>query len=192
MRRRNGWFKRLGMATLLLIVSGWSAGVQSAGESATGGGVSREQALQVFERMKTLAGDWDSVSTKGWEGAERYTVIARGSVILVTEKFKNVENDGMATAIHMDGDRLLLTHYCEAKNQPRLVLSSVEDGGRTAIFTFLDGTNMASRDNGHMDKVVIRFQDGDRYSSQWTWYQKGKETWMEEITSTRIHEHSQR
>jgi len=92
----------------------------------------------------------------------------------------------------MDGDRLLLTHYCEARNQPRLVLSRVEDDGRTAVFSFLDGTNMASRDSGHMDKVVIRFQDDDHYTSQWTWYQGGEERWLEEITHTRIHEQSQR
>ena len=86
---------------------------------------------------------------------------------------------------HMDGDRLLLTHYCEAGNQPRLVASSIEDGARTVTFTFLDATNLPSRDHGHMDKAILRFLDDDHFSSRWTWYQDGEETWMEEIVYER-------
>lgn len=37
------------------------------------------------------------------------------------------------------------------------------------------------RDKGHMDKVVIRLVDDDHFTSQWTWYQAGKEQWLEEI-----------
>ena len=36
-------------------------------------------------------------------------------------------------------------------------------------------------DKGHMDKVVIRFVDDTHFTSQWTWYQEGKEQWLEEI-----------
>jgi len=178
--------------TLLVSASGWTGASLSAGEPVAVGSVSREEALQVFERLKKQAGEWAGSSTAGWEGTARHTVMARGSVVLVTSKFNDAEHDGMATAMHMDGDRLLLTHYCEAKNQPRLALSRVEDDGRTAIFTFFDGTNMTSRDRGHMDKVIIRFQDDDHYTSQWTWYQGGQERWLEEITHSRVHEQSQR
>ena len=87
---------------------------------------------------------------------------------------------------HMDGDRLLLTHYCVAGNQPRLVLSSVEEGGRLITFMFLDGTNLPSRDKGHMDKVVLRLVDDGHFTEQWTWYQGGKEQWMEKIEQRRL------
>jgi hypothetical protein len=192
MKQWSGWLKILGLAVLSGLASGWSVTALLAGDPAATGSVTREQALQVFERLKSQAGEWEGRSTAGWEGTARHVVMARGSVVLVTSKFKDAAHDGMATAMHLDGDRLLLTHYCEARNQPRLVLSRVEDGGRTAVFTFLDATNMASRDSGHMDKVVIRFQDDDHYTSQWTWYQDGQERWLEEITHTRIHAQSQR
>lgn len=178
------------LLALVLIVSYSALGVGLwAGEA---GSVDREQALAVFEQLKAQAGNWEGRSTVGWEGTAQHRVIAKGSVVLVLSEFKDEADDGMATAIHMDRDRLILTHYCEAKNQPRLVLSRVEDDGRTAEFTYLDGTNMASRDSGHMDRVVFRFMDNDNYISQWTWYQGGKEAWMEEVTNTRIYEQSQR
>jgi hypothetical protein len=93
----------------------------------------------------------------------------------------------MVTMYHLDGPDLLLTHYCMAKNQPRLKATEISDDGKTILFTFLDGTNMASRDVGHMDKVRIQFGDTDNeYKSQWTFYAKGKEQWMEAITYMRV------
>ena len=37
-----------------------------------------------------------------------------------------------------------------------------------------------------MDKVIFRFLEDDRVTSRWTWYQDGKESWMEEIVYTRV------
>jgi hypothetical protein len=92
----------------------------------------------------------------------------------------------MATAIHMDGERLVLTHYCVARNQPRLVATDISDDGRRIVFTFLDGTGMASRDTGHMDKAVFELIDDDHYTTHWTWYSKGEERWMEKIERVRV------
>jgi hypothetical protein len=85
------------------------------------------------------------------------------------------------TMYYLDGNRLMLTHYCIAKNQPRLVATSLTDEGKTITFTFLDGTNLPTRDRGHMDKAVFRFVDDNHITSRWTWFQNGEEKWMEEI-----------
>jgi hypothetical protein len=82
----------------------------------------------------------------------------------------------MPPLIYMDGDRLLPTHYCVAKNQPRLQATRFEDGGRMVTFTFLDATNLPSRDTGHMDSLVCHFDDGSA-TRRWTWYQERKESW---------------
>ena len=111
-------------------------------------------------------------------------MIAAGSVVMGTS-FDAHPNETMITMIHMDGDKLMLTHYCVAKNQPRMVASSVSKDGSRITFEFLDGTNMADRDKGHMDKAVFRFESDERFTSQWTWYQDGKENWMEEILYVR-------
>lgn len=142
-------------------------------------------ARAAFELFKKLEGNWKGRSTKGWEEKSSFKIIAQGSVVVGTS-FDAHPNETMMTMYHMDGDRLMLTHFCVAKNQPRLVATSFADGGKTITFTFLDGANIPTRDRGHMDKAVYRFIDDNRVTAQWTWYQNGKESWMEEIHLERL------
>ena len=139
----------------------------------------------VFEQFQKLAGKWSGKSTKGWEEDVTIKSIAGGSVVEFSS-FDAHPGEEMRTLMHMDGERLVLTHYCIAQNQPRLAATSIEKGGRQVTFTFQDATNLSSRDKGHMDKVVYRFHDENHFSSQWTWYQDGGEEWMEEIHLHRL------
>jgi hypothetical protein len=138
-----------------------------------------------FDRLKRLAGEWDGRSTKGWTDRNRVEVIAGGSVVMMQEMDAH-PGERMATMFHMDGDRLLLTHYCVAGNQPRMVATEISEDGRRIVFTFLDGTGMASRDVGHMDQAVYELIDDDHYATQWTWYANGKERWMERVERQRV------
>ena len=135
----------------------------------------------MFARIKQLAGRWRTRSTKGWTGGDTIRVIARGSALIFESEFDDNTDAGMATLYYLDNGRLLLTHYCEAGNQPTLVATGQSPDGKVLAFTFLSGTGMKSRDEGHMDKVVFRFADADSYTSQWTWYKAGSEKWLEEI-----------
>jgi hypothetical protein len=142
-------------------------------------------AAGVFERLKGLAGRWEGRSTKGWTDTAEIKVIAQGSVV-EQRSFEAHPGEEMRTLFAMDGERLILTHYCVARRHPRLVASEIADSGATITFTFLDGLNLPSRDLGHMDKLVMRFRDDDHYVAQWSWYQDGQERWMEEIHRTRL------
>ncbi len=148
--------------------------------------VTAEDAVAAYARFKNLAGEWVGKSTKGWTDREIISVIARESAVMIISNFEAHPGETMATMVHLDGDRLMLTHYCVARNQPRLEATSIEDDGRTITFAFRDGTNLPSRDTGHMDKAIFRFVDDAHYSSQWTFYQDGQESWMEEIVYERI------
>lgn len=143
--------------------------------------VARPEAEAAFARFKELAGEWRGASTAGWKDVARFEVIARGSVVMETSLFEAHPGETMVTMFHLDGRRLLLTHYCVAGNQPRLVLTDVADEGRALTFSYLDGTGLASRDEGHMDEVVIHFDEDGGYRSRWSWYQDGAESWMEDI-----------
>jgi hypothetical protein len=147
--------------------------------------LSPEKSRAVFERFKSLQGEWRGKSTRGWTNTSSMKVIGSGSAIVSSSSFDDDRDKDMLTVFHLDGDRLLLTHYCMAGNQPRLVATAADDTSVT--FEFLDATNMPHRDHGHMDKVVFRFGDRQRYSSRWTWYQDGKERWLEEIENRRSH-----
>jgi len=137
-----------------------------------------------FDRLKALSGTWMGKSTKGWEERVFFDSIAGGSVV-VEHSFDAHPDEEMYTMFHMDGERLMLTHYCMAKNQPRLVATGISDDASRIVFTFLDATNLESRDRGHMDKCVMTFTNDSTFTSRWTWYQDGKEEWMEEVVCTR-------
>lgn len=147
---------------------------------------SKADAEAVFARFQALAGTWTGKSTKGWESQVTMKPIAAKSAVVSTS-FDAHPDETMLTVYHLDGDRLMLTHYCAAKNQPRMVLTSWDPKTGKAVFEFLDATGIDSRDQGHMDQAVFRFDDEhpDRLSSRWSWYQDGAEQWFEEITYTR-------
>ena len=148
-------------------------------------GEAAKVAQAAWERLKSLEGKWIGVSTKGWTDTLTYRVVAAGSV-LAEESFGAHPDETMYSMFHLDGDRLLMTHYCVARNQPRLQATSFADGTRMMEFTFLDITGVPSRDQGHMDKCVLTFVDEDHLKVQWTWYQDGKATPMEDIVQTRM------
>jgi hypothetical protein len=82
----------------------------------------------------------------------------------------------MPTVYHPDGDRLMATHYCAAKNQPRMVLAPDSASSNTLRFQFLDATNLSSPEAGHMHAVAIEFVDKEHIRQHWTYRDHGKET----------------
>ncbi len=141
-----------------------------------------------FEKFKAMAGQWSGTEQDGRVEVSRYQVIAAGTVVMQDSLFEGHPNDIMVTMFHMDNGRLMLTHYCVARNQPRLVAKEFSADGKRIVFEFLDGTGMKDRNVGHMDKVVWEFPDKDTSVSHWTFYKDGKETWMEKFTMKRVAE----
>jgi hypothetical protein len=161
-------------------------GILAAAAVAWLAGTAPDPAHLAYQNFVALAGTWHNESTKGWTEEATFTVVGKGSAVLEVSRFADTPDDAMATAVYLDRDRLLLTHYCEAKNQPRLVASEISPDGRAVTFTFLDATNLARPGAGHMHAVKYRFIDANHFVSQWTWYQDGKEQWMEQITHRRV------
>jgi hypothetical protein len=142
-------------------------------------------APQAYAKLKALAGTWQERSTKGWEGKNSIRVIARGSAVLMTNEFTDAPGEGMATLFYVDGDRLLVTHYCEAGNQPTLVARGASPDGSKILFTLENVTGIDKPNEGRMDALILTFRGADSYSEQWTFSREGKQQWMEEIESRR-------
>ena len=82
---------------------------------------STSTAAQRFAALKKLAGDWVEVGKDGKPTDKVFTsfrVTAAGTTLLETV-FPGGD-DEMITMYHLDGDDLILTHYCTFGNQPRM------------------------------------------------------------------------
>ena len=163
--------KKLTLATLLIPF----AATTSVAESSKKDDGAKSKAAAQFEQLKKLEGEWVGEFAHG-EGPKnettvRYKLTGAGSA-LVEHLFEGTGHE-MITVYHLDGDRLILTHYCAAQNQPRMCAKPSDDT-KTIAFEFLDGTNMDAATDMHMHNATIEFIDDDHFKSEWTSYDDGK------------------
>jgi len=109
--------------------------------------LSAKQAAEAFERLKTLEGTWQGISERGGRASLTISVIGRGSAVV--ETYRDADNDQMVTVYYLDGERLILRHYCVAKNQPRMEATTFDPSTGDLRFEFVDATNLAPG-AGHM------------------------------------------
>ena len=91
----------------------------------------------------------------------------------------------MVSMYHLDGDRLMMTHYCGAGNQPRMRAGQVGADAREIVFTFQDATNLPNADAGHMVGLTLTWQTKDHITQAWTWREKGKPDLVEKFDLVR-------
>jgi hypothetical protein len=125
----------------------------------------KSPASQGFDKLKSLAGTWKGATEEGKRLSLTYKVVSAGSTVMETNN-SDMHKDGMITMFHLDGDRLMMTHYCSVGNQPRMVAAPMTGEGKLA-FTFLDGTNMTP-DDTHMHGLTITFHGKDKITEEWT------------------------
>ena len=135
-----------------------------------------------FDKLKSLEGEW-SGTTKGQLVTVSYRVVSNGSAI--EEILHATPTETMITMYHLDGQRIMATHYCAAGNQPRMVATSDPRNPNVVAFKFLDATNLRSPEEGHMRDLTVTLQDNDHFTQQWKWRDKGKEENMELFQYTR-------
>jgi hypothetical protein len=134
-----------------------------------------------FSRMKALVGDWDVESSRG-KAHSRFELIAGGSVLL--EHFTEPGGQEMLTAYHLDGSRLVLTHYCVAGNQPHMVAEKFDGVSGELDFRFAGGSNIASG-AGHMHGAVFHLASNDHFDAKWDFVEAGRIKFSEDIHYTR-------
>ena len=132
-------------------------------------------AQQSFDSIKALSGNWEGKTQMSDPVQVSFRLTAGGSAVMSEiVSHMNGKSEDMITMFNMDGDRLLLTHYCEAGNQPRMKATASADG-KTVTFDFLDATNLSSADAPHMHRVVFSFIDGNHHTEEWHFAVGGKE-----------------
>ena len=144
----------------------------------------QSDAQKSFDAMKTLAGTWQGAVTvdppepgmgNGVRTEVSLRVTSRGHA-LVHEMYEAgkpedpTKYDRPVTMFYVDGDRLLLTHYCDAGNRPRMA-GKVSPDGKKVEFDFVDLSG--GNQYGHMYHAVFTIVDANHHIEDWTYLMPG-------------------
>ncbi len=174
---RNRVFAVVGIFFVMSACAAW------AGTAGNAADASQSNASAAFDKLKSLAGQWEATSEKG-RVTSSLELVSNGTVLL--EKIKVAGEDEMVTVYYLDGNRLVLTHYCTAGNQPHMQAAAFEPGSNLIRFDFASATNLASPGAGHMHSAQIKFLGPDAFNADWTFYKDGKPAFTEPIQFHRV------
>jgi hypothetical protein len=160
-REENTMTKSLRVVTLIVLAA-----------LAATSAFAQTDAQKAFNSIKNMPGIWEGKMSNGQVAQVSFKVTAGGSAVMS----EILGKEDMITMFHLDGpQRLLMTHYCGAGNQPRMQASLSPDG-KTISFNFIDATNLATPDAGHMQRMVLTLLDENHHTEEWTFLDHGKET----------------
>jgi len=139
----------------------------------------QSEAQKTFEKIKALSGTWEGKVTMDMpvpEAAEHSVMhvtlrtTSRGNAVM--HEMTSAGPDDPITMFYPDEGRLLLTHYCDAGNRPRME-GTLSPDGKTLEFNFLDvaGSNLRQ----HMHHAKFTFIDANHHTEDWTFMLGDKE-----------------
>ncbi len=140
----------------------------------------QSDAQKAFEKLKILAGSWQG-TIMGMSTQITIRVTSSGNAIL-HEATGSGRPDNPITMFYVDGDRLLLTHYCDAGNRPRMV-GKISPDGKTVKFDFLDVSGSTQR--GMMNHMVFTTIDANHHSEAATYILPGNKPMVAQFILTR-------
>jgi hypothetical protein len=126
---------------------------------------------EAFDRLATLKGEW-SGEQEGVKISLIYTLTANGSALM--EEFRPESRAVMITMFTVDGDHLIATHYCSAKNQPQMITSAITDVQKPLAFSLARITGLKSADDWHNTGLTIIQADNEHLTQEWTYQSKEK------------------
>ena len=137
----------------------------------------QSDAQKSFDKLKTLSGSWEGHVTtvplqSDIEGKLMQLSLRTTSMgnALMHEMTGAGRPDDPITMLYLDGGQLLLTHYCDAGNRPRMT-GKMSPDGKTVEFEFLDVAG--STQYGHMHHAIFTFVDANHHIEDWTFMLAG-------------------
>ena len=153
--------------TLLFSAVGMMALVAGAASLAA----DKTKSEEAFDRLASLKGEWEG-QQDGVKISLVYTLTANGSALM--EEFRPESGPVMVTMFTVDGDHLIATHYCAAKNQPQMMTTTITDVQKRLAFSLVRITGLKSPDDWHNTGLTVTQEDSDHLTQEWTYQSKGK------------------
>lgn len=134
-------------------------------------------AQKSFTQLKALAGSWQGIVTstptapevQGKQVRLSLRVTSMGNALMHEMRVGDRPDDPI-TMLYLDGDRLMLTHFCDAGNRPRMVARVSPDGG-SIDFDIVDVAGPLTY--GHMQHALFTFIDATHHTEDWTYMGPG-------------------
>ena len=131
----------------------------------------KRKSEQAFDRLTSLKGEWKG-ETGGVNTMLIYRLTANGSALM--EQCRPEKGSEMITMFTVDGDHLIATHYCSAKNQPQMATSTIVDVQKPLEFSLIRITGLKSPDDFHNTGLTVIQEDNDHLTQDWSYQFKGK------------------
>ena len=148
---------------------------------------------EAFTQLKSLEGSWGATAEQvagephaeegTTEGRFEFKVSAAGTVLMETMGAGSEHE--MVNMYHMDGDDLVLTHYCAGGNQPTMKLDAEELAQGRLHFAFTGGTNLDPAVDEHIHSATISWQEDGSVVSDWAAWAGGAEAGVMHFVLTR-------
>jgi hypothetical protein len=135
--------------------------------------VSADHEAAMFNPIAQLAGDWTMQSPEGETFvASRFSQTANNSA--VREIMFPGDAHEMTNLYHMDGNDLVITHYCAAGNQPRMVASRAKQTAEGTVYYFdLDSvSNLRPEHDHYMGNMTLTILNDGTLREDWRSYQR--------------------
>jgi len=126
---------------------------------------------EAFDRLAALQGEWQGIAD-GVNTTLIYTLTANGSALM--EQCRPEKGHEMITMFTVDGDHLIATHYCSAKNQPQMATSAITDAQKPLAFSLVRVTGLKSPGDFHNTGLTVIQEDNDHLTQEWLYEAKGK------------------
>ena len=126
---------------------------------------------EAFDRLASLKGEWEG-EINGVDTTLIYTLTANGSALM--EECRPGKGPEMITMFTIDGDHLIASHYCSAKNQPQMATSTITDAQKPLAFSLVRVTGLKSADDWHNTGLTVILEDNDHLTQEWSYQFKGK------------------
>src|SRR6266699_996730 len=131
----------------------------------------QSDAQKSFDQLKALSGVWEGKVTTDMPVAASIQnslmhvtlrTTSRGNALL--HEMTSSGPDDPITMFYLDENRLLLTHYCDAGNRPRME-GKLSADGKTVEFSLLDVAG--SNQHQHMHHAKFTFIDTNHHTEDW-------------------------
>lgn len=148
--------------------------------------VTNDRKLAFFDTLTdVLPGHWEGDFADGsfenptseWRQTRvDYYLTAGGTAIVEDYLSRDQSIVGMTTVYHQDNNDIRATHYCGAKNHPRMISRMFNPESQTISFGFVDIANLKQPDDYHSREIELTIVDQDNIRLTFFGLEGGQQT----------------